>query len=622
MPRALERLGVAGAIAVTALASGCGGGGPPARGFGSRQLVEGRDADLRLAGIDAEGTRLYLRRPAATPGVPERSFDLTVVDTASAQQQPLATSVSRFYEGEGPAGRPAPLFIHSFDLVPGTPVLGPDGHVVGTSVGSVADKLTIVEPDTGASTTIADLANDDVCCASTTAPMAMVRTRPEGKRTLPSGQTELLGTLWFGPYDSLRPVTPELFVLGHTDPDADGMLVLAATAAAPEPVGIFHVGADGVSLQEVVPPVLRNGEAVPGPAGLPAAPPAPSPTIVAALFAKLCADAADAGGAGRCFLLYRRAMTVDTGPPDPTLLTLPPTRLFAHFLDEERELELPLSQLPASNLDRVLSPSPDRRALTWEVPGGATTISALATWNLDTGRVKVCHSGYVTSSVAWRADGAAFAALTTVEVAAGGSGARGLILETVGDAPCTRVAAMDVVNFEFSPDGRHLLWLTVPSDGDPTLWLADGDGLGARALVSVADLSTAGFLDDHRVLFRRARSEGYDLSLLDLDEQPIREHPLGEITFGPAVPITSRFMLLAHDYASQDETATLSLVDTLTGDRQLVSRAVSHFLVRTAWQAGATPAAHVPLAYTVKGRNPSDQDGVWVADIPTEPLPP
>jgi hypothetical protein len=102
-------------------------------------------------------------------------------------------------------------------------------------------------------------------------------------------------------------------------------------------------------------------------------------------------------------------------------------------------------------------------------------------------------------------------------------------------------------------------------------------------------------------------------------------HTIVEQIFGTAIDLQGPWIVIEYDYSSQDATGTLGLVNRQGGPKRLISTQVSLYeeialpINPTAIVSDPTPDSGLPtsrqIAYLVRGRNPSPQDGVWVATI-------
>jgi hypothetical protein len=121
---------------------------------------------------------------------------------------------------------------------------------------------------------------------------------------------------------------------------------------------------------------------------------------------------------------------------------------------------------------------------------------------------------------------------------------------------------------------------------------------------------------------------GGDLLWLDVHDDPLLTHPIVEHVQGTAID-RGRWLISGYDASDQDGTARLGVVNRDTGEKRQISPDVTEFMSpdsSSSLGAMVIPgprAAGDPLriVYLVRGRNPSSQDGLWVASITKEDIP-
>ena len=80
-------------------------------------------------------------------------------------------------------------------------------------------------------------------------------------------------------------------------------------------------------------------------------------------------------------------------------------------------------------------------------------------------------------------------------------------------------------------------------------------------------------------------------------------------------------MVTGHDYSYQDANGPLALVNRDSGEHRPISAAVASYTSPRRRLYRGTPGVFnedgrpVRIVYLVRGRNPSSQDGLWVATI-------
>ena len=182
-------------------------------------------------------------------------------------------------------------------------------------------------------------------------------------------------------------------------------------------------------------------------------------------------------------------------------------------------------------------------------------------------------------------------------------------------SPGCQVLGTGNVNFAgFSLTGDSVFWLT----DETTLWTASGDGSDARQIGS-GQISDPHFaVGTELEMFLSG-----DLVWVDATDPSNTVHDIAVSTFGDVFDIgaTTRasegpWLITGYDLSGQDGTGSLALFNRNDlGRTQKISPEVASFEVG---KAGPTPAGALPtldVVYLVRGRNPSPQDGIWVATI-------
>jgi hypothetical protein len=190
-----------------------------------------------------------------------------------------------------------------------------------------------------------------------------------------------------------------------------------------------------------------------------------------------------------------------------------------------------------------------------------------------------------------------------------------------GDAACKVLATAEVGWADFSPDGTAMAWLVAPLDAKATLWTAGRDGSAPRA-VGTGLVYSPRFVGGSQLEFI---NDG-DLVWVDVNDQQARTHFVTEQVFGTAIDL-GRWVVTGHDYSDQDANGQLALVNRDSGDTQPISPAVTMYTTPDVLQRGTTIGVFmdagepVRIVYLVRGRNPSSQDGIWVATITAQDRP-
>ena len=170
---------------------------------------------------------------------------------------------------------------------------------------------------------------------------------------------------------------------------------------------------------------------------------------------------------------------------------------------------------------------------------------------------------------------------------------------TAGAGSCVLLASANVAYAGFSADGSQVFWMVRPATGDPALWTAAADGSGARMIGSGA------ITQPHYAVGTELEFElGGDLMWVDTADSSNKLHYIAEQVFGSAVDFGTSWVVIGYEFSTQDGTGILGVVNRDTGAKRLISPEVAQF----EYGAGV-------FAYLVQGRNPSSQDGVWVATV-------
>ena len=187
-----------------------------------------------------------------------------------------------------------------------------------------------------------------------------------------------------------------------------------------------------------------------------------------------------------------------------------------------------------------------------------------------------------------------------------------------GSDTCTVLAPADVVYAGFSSDSSAIFWLVKPKTGNQQLWTAAADGSGARMIGSAQSITQPHYAVGTELEFEL---DG-DLVWVDTTDPQNQVHTIAEQIFGNAIDLQGSWLVVGYDFSTQDGTGLLGLVNRDTGTKRLIAPEVAQYeLARHVPGSGSrrppTPwrAVRRQIAYLVRGRNPSPQDGVWVATI-------
>jgi hypothetical protein len=192
-----------------------------------------------------------------------------------------------------------------------------------------------------------------------------------------------------------------------------------------------------------------------------------------------------------------------------------------------------------------------------------------------------------------------------------------------GADQCKLMAPTGVGYADFSPDGTALAWLVEPPESKSTLWTAARDGSGARAIgTDYIDGFNYGitpaphFVGGSQLEF----TLGGDLVWVDVHDDPVQMHYITEQVFGAAIDL-GRWVVSGHEFSDQDANGRLALINRDSGETHEISPAVAEYMSPDVSSYGTTPGVFeddgsaIRIVYLVHGRNPSAQDGIWVATI-------
>ena len=192
-----------------------------------------------------------------------------------------------------------------------------------------------------------------------------------------------------------------------------------------------------------------------------------------------------------------------------------------------------------------------------------------------------------------------------------------------GDTACTTLAASGALAGGLSADRTTLFWLLAPpEESDTQLWTAADDGSGRRLLGTGPILGPPHephFVGDSQLQLTLGR----DLMWLDVRDDPVHMHYITEQAFGTAIDVGD-WLVTGHSYSDQDATGRLSVINRQTGRTLPISPEVDQYaspdvVLQRYQQLPADRVVHV--VYVVRGRNPSPQDGLWLATVDGAALP-
>ncbi|MES1210481.1 MAG: hypothetical protein ABUS79_31460, partial [Pseudomonadota bacterium] len=426
--------------------------------------------------------------------------------------------------------------------------------------------------------------------------------------------------LWTGPYQQMAPVALPFDVLKvasyltDTSGQVSTALVLGASPAQPDAAGLYTIDLTSDAVAEVVPATPAS------PAWATGAPQAGS--------LQSTGVTNDAGiSVFRGQYIYARKMS-DGG-----------TTLFIGPFSSGPASELALFQLSSSGTatlgrsirvgvaDDVAGPQPRPQTIGWQVDGTDGAPSRLIVWDGATSEVTVCPSspGAFESGVV-SPDGA-HALFRPLQVSGGATSFAPLQLLTLDvGQPHTCVALDDGATLwaDFSGDGSMIAWINKTEVGsDTNLLTANSDGSDAK-LIASGPLLAAGF-----ILGTSHLEMSFDGDLVWLDvRDPSHFSYVAEQLFGDAAGVGASWFVAGYDYSPQDASGSLGVVNLDSGQKLPISPAVSQYLVvpQTAANDGGsvfeqTRTGIYDVVYLVRGRNPSPQDGIWLATVRPADLP-
>jgi hypothetical protein len=188
---------------------------------------------------------------------------------------------------------------------------------------------------------------------------------------------------------------------------------------------------------------------------------------------------------------------------------------------------------------------------------------------------------------------------------------------------CRFLATEHVWHAGFSPDGTAMVWLVEPPGGKATLWTAGRDGSAPRE-IGTGSIGGTGYTQHLRPRFLAGSqlelTLNGDLVWIDVHDDPVRTHYITEQAFGTPIDL-GRWVVTGHHYSDQDANGSLALVNRESGEHRPISSAVESYTSPDEDVYRRTPGVPseddrpVRIVYLVRGRNPSSQDGLWVATI-------
>jgi hypothetical protein len=561
--------------------AGCGGNVTVSRGFASREVLPLRDPTVALAYVtDVEGQ------------------DPTLIYSSQSKDAGASTSWSLNL---------ATGAVHDVGLDP--PSSGTTPGAIAPYICSTNDLLSdgtatveVTETATGAKFDINGVAAFNGCV------------RDDGtfsvfRRDSATGHL----VLWAGPFDELVPVALPFDVLrvAFYRADAAGQpstsVVVGAAPTQSSAAGIYTIDLVANTATEVVPPT---------PASVAWASGAPQAGSLEPAGVAPDVDIFPFHG----HYLYCRLMS-DGG-----------TVQFAGPFSSGPASELALFQASASGTSNVssivqISPSDDvvgprvfPQMIGWQVDGVGGAARQLVVWDETGSQVTVCPSAPDALQTGVLSQDGSHVLFRAFQLGAQLTTAPLQLMTLAAGQPGTCVALQNdnVLWADFSGDGSTIAWLLVTGPGLASqLWISNSDGSDPKMVLS-GQLFAAGFV---RGTTHLELSYAGDLVWLDVRD-PSHFSYVAERLFGYATAIGGSWFVAGYDDSTQDASGTLGVVNLDSGKKLPISPAVAQFVVSTQVTVvdGGTPFDGVAtgvyhVVYLVRGRNPSSQDGIWVATV-------
>ena len=571
-------LGLVALLLSAATGITCGGGTPVARGFDSHQILQLRDPSLSFVGY----WNPFVLYSTGAEGVGDGKIHFWAVDPA--------TSEIREYV--------------SLTELPPPPEPASTGRY-RCSFGSSG--MIIADTASGTETTITGIYVFIPPCPT------------DGNTTMTLWRQDDAGTvsLWTGPFDALAPVTltPSLDIATVMRLDfANGVTdVLATRPGEPDAVGVFTIDLATLAATERVPAALGDHAWA---SGATDSGPLESSTLMPPGIHLRVGD----------HFLYWRKMT-DGG-----------TVVFAGpFASGPRELAL--FRIGDSTRADVISVAASDGVYASDRPvviafRNTDTVAdtdSVDVWDDGRQRLVRCPLPGAHTLIGTRTPDGEHLLFGTqpfdprVTADTGALGPALLVspaAATAGDGSgaCIFLATGEVNGTSLSPDGTALFWLKTPvADFDQTLWTSASDG-SAQRLLGTGQISAS---DNHPHFIGPSQLQlmlDGDLAWLDVHDDPVRMHYIAERVFGNAIDI-GRWLVTGFEHSAQDDTGRLGLVNRDTGEKRLISPEVTAFRsadiqgYNTSSSLVAVADLPIRIVYLVRGRNPSPQDGLWIATI-------
>jgi hypothetical protein len=564
--------------------AGCGGGHPTARGFDSREVLPLRDSTLSIWSFSektGDPTVIYSTVPAGTTALNYWSLDVT---TGSLEN--LGTD------------QPASI----------TAAYGPYSCVLEPSSTGGPQVLDIYDLRTGMNTDI-DQVVSYAACPGSDGVLNVFRADP----------TTGSPVLWQGPFTELVPVALSMDVesvgqwMFDSRGSAIGVLVAAATADAPDAFGLYTFDLGTLAFTQDVPAMLASAGWATGAAA--------GGTLGSTSLATGAAQSIRAIGD---HFAYTRTMTDGTTAMFVGPFSSGPASELALFQANPQAVSGSTVTIYTDNLGAAAGPT----LAAWSPPSAGALQSTLMVWDDAAQTVVPCPSSAGADPFGiFSPDGSRV--LFTALSASNGAGTAAVTLLTVAPAggadSCIAVAPAGGTGGGFTADGQAIYWTIASGPVNSDLWAAAADGsnprmIGSGALSLVYAVAPADDLAGADASGSGSeRLEFYldsDFVWVDLRDNPSVLHDVVQQVFEGYYDLGSSWLLIGYNFSTQDGTGTLGLVDRDTGATRPISPSVANFraaIARVPADAGTETAYDV--IYVVRGRNPSSQDGLWIARV-------
>jgi len=584
-------------IAGWGISPGCSIPDTSQRGFGSRQVLKIREDGLGLRSFSFDLSGIYLAH--AISGITTSSgvsapYDRTLLDLTTGIERTVSPGVLQADLLSTADGTGRSLVMQHF---------ASDASIPPALSSSALPfvTLTFLDEVTGAAVDVANVHALGVSLGATRTDPILVG-RPAG-----DGSTNVHP--WYGPPEALISMPSNVnFVAGR---DHQGFLALTSNPGDANQAFSrfpFDTSKQGAVIS---PGALQTWTAVMGDSGASASP-APatlaSNDVTPAIY---CPPATAATPAPSCLLFYDRDFSDGSSSG------------FVRFLDDTRELQLPGKM--TNHLVDTMTLSATGQDMFWQVSEGAGAQTRIYTWHVGDGTAASCVVPHTAdrrnlSTAGWQPGTGRFAVVAQSNSQSSTMPGAWALIEGTAGSGCQMVASGDnlIGQLQWAPSGRQFAMLESDALGNSTVYLGAPDGTPPVVASTGSYYFNIGYLDDRHLLLWHSNTDGYTLSWLDVGAVPAMEHAIADRVRwdarGSWAWLSSKWVLLADADLQQDGSYSLDVVNIETGEERLVSRGVVDF--RVSWATPPVGATELVVAYTVRSRTASSQDGIWVAHLP------